>query len=274
MKSDFLPHDSVPRAQPGLCDGKAPDQLKRAAASRTIGMALCALAGLGSSLAMAESETEARIKQLIEPKMGVNIKVDSVQKTPYGGLYEVRTNGDIFYTDETAQYLFIGRVVDTNNQYKDLTKARVDEISAISFADLPLDSALKLVKGNGKRVFAVFADPHCPYCKNLHKIFDEIDNATIYTFLLNIVTEESSARSRNIWCAPNRNLAWDQWMRNGKLPPAAPANCKAPNDEVLALGKKFRVVGTPTIYFADGSRTGSVGDAKTLEARLESVPAK
>lgn len=227
-------------------------------------------ASLASCFAHAETEQEAEIKRLIEPKMGVNVKVDGVSKTPYAGLYEIRTNGDIFYTDEKAQYLFIGRVVDTQT-YKDLTKARVDEISAIHFSDLPLNAAMKVVKGNGQRVFAVFADPNCPYCKNLHKVLQEVDNVTIYTFLLNIVTGESAARSRNIWCAPDRNKAWDDWMLRGKQPPQASAKCSAPNEQVLALGKQFKVAGTPTVYFSDGSRTGAIGDLKTLEAKLAAI---
>jgi thiol:disulfide interchange protein DsbC len=221
-------------------------------------------------MAFAETEQEAKIKKLIEPRMGANIKVDSVTKTPYGGLFEVVTNGDVFYTDETAQYLVIGRVVETKT-YQDLTKARVDQLSAIKFSDLPFDSAMKVVKGDGKRVFAVFADPHCPYCKNLHRILQKIDNATIYTFMLNIVTEQSADKSKDIWCAPDRYKAWDEWMLNGKLPPAAPVNCATPNDQILALGKKIKVIGTPTVYFSDGSRTGSIGDVKTLEAKLAAI---
>ena len=57
-----------------------------------------------------------------------------------------------------AQYLFIGRVVDTKT-YQDYTKARLDEINKVAFSDLPLEVAMKEVKGNGKRVIAVFEDP-------------------------------------------------------------------------------------------------------------------
>jgi thiol:disulfide interchange protein DsbC len=226
--------------------------------------------GLMTSFAIAETSQEAQIRKLIEPKMGVNIKVDSVSKTPYAGLYEVRTNGEIFYTDEKADYLIIGRVVDTKT-YKDLTKARVDEINAVNFLDLPLDSAIKIVKGNGKRVMAIFEDPNCPYCKNLHRTLQTVDNVTIYVFLLNIVTEESAAKSKNIWCSADPKKAWEELMLNNKLAPVAAPACTTPNDKILALGKKLRIVGTPTIYFADGSRAGSVADANALEIRLAAV---
>jgi thiol:disulfide interchange protein DsbC len=234
--------------------------------TKTALMALCLLA---CGQLWAETPQEARIKKLITPRMGVNIKIDSVTKTPYGGMYEVRTNGDIFYTDETARYLFVGKVVDLTN-LQDLTRARVDQIAGIRFSDLPLEDAIKTVKGNGKRVMAVFEDPNCPYCKKLHQTLKDVDNVTIYTFLLNILSEDSAVRAKNIWCAPDRAQAWQRWIVDGVAAPAAPEQCSTPNDKVLALGKKLRIAGTPTIYFSDGSRAGSGFDAASLEAKLSS----
>jgi len=216
----------------------------------------------------AETPDEARIKNLITPRLGINIKVDSVKKTPYGGLYEISTNGDIFYTDESARYLFVGKVVDTANNYQDLTRTRVDQLAAIHFNDLPLEAAIRTVKGNGKRVMAVFEDPNCPYCRKLHQTLEHIDNVTIYTFLLPIISDDSAAKSRDIWCAANRSEAWHEWIVNSKAAPSAPATCPAPNDQILALGKKLHVSGTPTVYFADGSRTGSAFELQNLETRL------
>ncbi|TFW32177.1 DsbC family protein [Massilia horti] len=231
---------------------------------------LALFAALSCGDLLAETPNEARIRKLVEPRMGVNVKVDAVTKTPYGGMYEVRTNGDIFYTDETARYLFVGKVVDLTT-LKDLTRARADELAAIRFSELPLALAIKTVKGDGKRVMAVFEDPNCPYCKKLHETLRGIDNVTVYTFLLNILSDDSAAKSRNIWCAADRGQALSLWMDEGKAAPAAPAGCVAPNERVLALGQKLHVAGTPTIYFADGSRTGSAFDAASLEARLNAA---
>ncbi|HJV02440.1 MAG TPA: DsbC family protein [Burkholderiaceae bacterium] len=222
--------------------------------------------------ASAETPTEARIHALIEPRMGINIKVDGVSKTPYGGLYEVRTNGDVFYTDENAKYLFVGKVVDTTT-YQDLTRARADQLATIRFADLPLEAAIKTVRGDGQRVMAVFEDPNCPYCRKLHQTLKNIDNVTIYTFLLDILSDDSAVKSRNIWCATDRAQAWRAWIEDSKAAPAAPAGCTAPHEQVLALGKKLHVIGTPTVYFADGTRTGSAFDVRALEGRLTAAAA-
>jgi thiol:disulfide interchange protein DsbC len=235
--------------------------------------AFAALALMGASLntALAETPQEAAIKKLIEPRLGEDVKVDSVTKTPYSGLYEVRTQGDIIYTDEKAKYLFVGRILDTKT-FQDYTKDRVEEINKIKFSDLPLESAVKQVKGNGKRVIAVFEDPNCGYCKRFRASLKDVDNITVYTFLYNILTDESAVKSKNVWCSADRAKAWDDWMLNGKAPASAPATCLTnPNDKVLALGKKMRISGTPAIFFADGSRVPGAIDAKQLEEKLAAV---
>jgi thiol:disulfide interchange protein DsbC len=230
-------------------------------------LALAAAAGAIAAAPHVETADEARVHQLVEPRMGNNVKVDAVSKTAYGGLYEVRTGGDIFYTDANARYMFVGKVVDLGT-LQDLTRARADELAAIRFTDLPLEMAIKTVKGKGQRVMAVFEDPNCPYCRKLHETLRGIDNLTVYTFLLNILSDDSAAKAKNIWCASDRSQAWQQWIQDAKPAPGAPAACPTPNEQVLALGRKLHVQGTPTIYFADGSRSGSGFDAATLEARL------
>ncbi|WP_423679661.1 DsbC family protein [Undibacterium sp. WLHG33] len=223
-----------------------------------------------TGVVFAQTAQESAIKKLIEPKLGQGVKVDSVIKTPYSGLFEVRVGSDILYTDEKAQYLFVGNVIDAKSG-TNYTKARTDELSKIKFSDLPLESALKMVKGDGKRVIAVFEDPNCGYCKRFRKTLAGMDNITVYTFLYNILSEDSTVKSKNVWCSADRNKAWDEWMLNGKAPSAAPANCTTPNEKILALGQKLRVNGTPAIFFSDGSRVPGAMDAKGLEEKFASL---
>lgn len=233
-------------------------------------LALMLATGLIASCVGAETTTEANIRKAIEPRLG-GAKIESVKETPYAGLYELRVAGDILYTDKKGDYLVIGHVYDTKTS-QDLTRARIDDINKIKFSDLPLDMAIKQVKGDGKRVIAVFEDPNCGYCKRLRQTtLKNVDNVTIYTFLYNILSEDSFAKSKNIWCSPDRAKAWDDWMINGKLPAAAPAGCETPNDKVLELGQKLHIQGTPAIFFGDGSRIPGAVDQKTLEAKLSSL---
>ncbi|MBC3871155.1 DsbC family protein [Undibacterium oligocarboniphilum] len=225
---------------------------------------------VGTGLTIAQTPQETAVKKLVEPRLADGIKVDSVTKTPYAGLYEVRVGSEVLYTDEKAQYLFIGNVIDAKNGVN-YTKARTDDLSRVKFSDLPLESALKMVKGDGKRVIAVFEDPNCGYCKRLRKTLAGMDNITVYTFMYNILSEDSAVKSKNIWCSADRNKAWEDWMLNGKAAAPAQSNCVTPNDKILALGQKLRVNGTPAIFFADGSRVPGALDAKGLEEKFASL---
>jgi thiol:disulfide interchange protein DsbC len=183
----------------------------------------------------------------------------------------VRAGGDIIYTDKKGEYLFVGNIFNARTT-QNMTKTRLDQINKINFSELPLDSALKLVKGDGKRVMAIFEDPNCGYCKRFRATtLNEIDNVTVYTFMLNILSEDSAEKSKNIWCSADRNKAWDEWMLNNKVAPAAPANCQSPNEKIAALGQKLRINSTPTIVYADGSRTAGALDTKALEAKFATV---
>ncbi len=236
-----------------------------------IALLLAAALTAGCVGAQTPAQVEANIKKAIEPRIGPGVKIESIKETPYAGLYEVRAAGDILYTDKKGEYLIIGHVYNTKTA-QDMTKDRIDEINKIKFSDLPFDSALKLVKGDGKRVIAVFEDPNCGYCKRFRQTtLKEMDNVTVYTFMYNILSEDSFVKSKNIWCAADRNKAWDDWMVSGKAAPAAPAACNTPNEKVLALGQKLRIQGTPAIFFTDGTRIPGAIDAKGLEAKLASI---
>ncbi|GGC89837.1 DsbC family protein [Undibacterium terreum] len=231
---------------------------------------IAALMLLLSTAVFAETAQEAAIKRLVEPRLGEGVKVDSVTKTPYAGLFEVRIGTDILYTDEKAQYLFVGSVIDAQTS-TDYTKARVADLNKIKFSDLPLDAAVKMVKGNGKRVVAIFEDPNCGYCKRFRQTLQGVDNITVYTFMYNILAEDSAVKSKNVWCSSDKSKAWDDWMLNGKAAPVAAASCSTPNDKVFALGRKLGVTGTPTIFFTDGTRMPGAVDVKTFEAKLASL---
>jgi thiol:disulfide interchange protein DsbC len=206
---------------------------------------------LASILAGQALADEASVKRGVEARIE-GVKIDSVARTPYTGLYEIVIGETIFYTDEKVSFFFRGDLIDARNQ-KNLTEERQQKLSAIKFEDLPLDIAIKQVRGNGKRVVAIFSDPFCPYCRSLDRSLMREDDITIYTFLYPILRAESPEKSRSIWCAPDRAKAYYDFMLGGKEPAPA-ASCSAPVDKWLALGQKFGVRATPTSFVASGQR--------------------
>jgi len=216
------------------------------------------------------AKEEAQLRKVLSERLG-GVKIDSITKTQYADLYEIRVGSEIRYTDKTGSIMVVGHIFDLKSS-QDLTQARIDDLNKINFDDLPKELAMKTVKGNGKRVMAIFEDPNCGYCKRFRQTtLANVDNVTVYTFLYNILSPDSSTKSQNIWCSADRNKAWDDWMLHGKAPVAAPAGCSSPNDKVLALGQKININGTPAIFFADGSRIAGAVDQRTLEAKFATI---
>ena len=48
------------------------------------------------------------------------------------------------------------------------------------------------------QVIATFEDPNCGYCKRLARDLQKLENITIYTFLLPILSEDSVKKSKQI----------------------------------------------------------------------------
>jgi len=211
---------------------------------------------------------ESAVKKAVETWLQNRYKVDSVLKTPMAGIVEVRIGTDLLYADEKGSFAIVeGQLVNLKTG-ANLTAGRMEEINKIDFAKLPLDLALKTVRGNGKRVMAVFEDPYCSFCRTYRKTLLDMNNVTIYTFFFPILRAESETVSRNAWCAKNRDEAWNDWMLFGKEPPAAPSSCKFETEKLLALGKSLGVTGTPTTFLADGRRLQGAIPKDRLEAGL------
>jgi thiol:disulfide interchange protein DsbC len=230
--------------------------------------ALGAIAAL--LIAQVAQAGEIEVKKALEPVLaevfGPNVKADAVRKLGSTNLYEIQIGGDLLYTDEKVSYLINGDIIDVKAK-KNLTEERKQKLSQVKFSDLPLDLAVKQVKGNGKRVLVTFEDPNCTYCRKLAKELQSVSDVTVYTFLYPILSPDSSEKSKNIWCAADRAKAWNDLMIDGKQP--ASASCSHPTEKVVALGRKLNVRGTPAMVFADGSRMPGYMPAAMLEKALD-----
>ena len=221
---------------------------------------------LTASVSLSAFADEANVKKAIEAKLGGN-KVTSVTKTPYLGLYEVYADGQIFYTDEKITAILAGSLIDGQSM-KNVTAERMQKLTAISFADLPLELAFKQVRGDGKRVLATFEDPNCGYCKRLAKDMIKLDNVTLYTFLLPILSPDSLEKSKRIWCSTDKAKAWNYWMIDGKAPTGRTDCDTTAIQKSVELGQKLAISGTPTIFFADGTRVPGAMPIEQIENRL------
>ena len=217
---------------------------------------------------------EAVIKKALAARIPQLQNIDEVRKTPMNGLYEVRVGNDLFYTDAKGNYLIQGELIDTAQQ-RNLTEERVAKITAVDFSTLPMGDAFTIVRGNGQRKIAVFEDPNCGYCKRFEKDLSKVDNVTVYMFLYPILGPDSADKARNHWCAKDKPSAWLDWMVREKAAPNASCDVAAIARNV-DFGRKYKITGTPTIIFSDGSRVPGALNTQQIEQRIAQAasPAK
>ena len=219
----------------------------------------CASAMAGAS--------EATVKAALLKKYP-EVPVESVTKTPLPGIYEVYSNGQMIYTDEQAAYLFVNaNLIDTEKKLN-LTEERVNKLSAVRFDQLPLNLAVKKVKGKGTRKLAYFGDPNCGYCKKFEQDLTKLNDVTIYVFLYPVLGADSLEKSKSIWCSKDKIKAWDDQLVNG-IAPTAPTTCDTSAiDKTLVFGKQKNISGTPTMFFVDGQRVPGAIPLEMIEQRL------
>ena len=217
----------------------------------------------------ANAQAEQQIKTEIQKKLGTNTKVRSVTASPVTGLYEVLVGNEIFYTDASGKYLIQGEIIELSSG-KNITEQRQSDLNRIKWADLNQANAIKNVRGNGSRQLAVFSDPNCGYCKRLEKSLQQLDNVTIYTYLIPILSADSAQKSKQIWCSADPYKSYIDWMVNG-VGPSGKTDCSTPLDKNLAFAKTYGITGTPTLFFADGSRFPGAVQITDIEKKLGSL---
>ena len=215
------------------------------------------------------SADEAEIKKAMEAKLGA--KIESVTKSGYLGLYEIYADGNILYTDEKMTAFLAGAQLIDGKTMKNVTEERMHKLTAITFSELPFERAIKQVRGDGKRVLATFEDPNCGYCKRLAKDLQKLDNVTIYTFLLPILSEDSLKKSKQIWCSADHAKSWNEWMVDGKAPTGKDDCDTSAVTKNQEFGRRLNINGTPTVFFADGQRVPGAIPVAKIEQKLSQI---
>ena len=233
---------------------------------------LSALAFISSILLFtgsANAQVEQQIKMEIQKKLGTNVKVRGVSAAPVPGLYEVLVGNEVLYTDASGKYLIQGEIIELATG-KNITEQRQADINRIKWTDLNQANAIKTVRGNGSRQLAVFSDPNCGYCKRLEKSLQQLDNVTVYTYLVPILSPDSAQKSKQIWCSSDPYKAYIDWMING-ISPSGKTDCATPLDKNVVFAKTYGITGTPTLFFTDGSRFPGAVQIGDIEKKLSSL---
>ncbi|HFA6386243.1 TPA: DsbC family protein [Neisseria gonorrhoeae] len=209
-------------------------------------------------------------------KLYPNTTFSSVKATPMASIYEVTMGDNIAYVQENGRYFIFGALYDMQEQ-KDLTEMARSAVTQKSYSRLPFKNAIKIVKGNGgkgKREFALFPDPDCPFCRRLEETLAGMTDYTAYVFMFPIKSlhPDAISKAEHIWCSKDREKAWNNYMLMDKEPAAG--NCKNPVSENIALAEQLKVRGTPSMIHKDGRRTSGAMPRAELEKWLNGAGAE
>ena len=191
------------------------------------------------------------------------LKFDNIQPTELKGIYSATMDGQVVYLDEAGEHVMLGSMIRLKDQ-KNLTKDLVVNANRVRWSDLPLNQAIKTVKGNGQHQIAIFSDPNCPYCQKLEKELDQLNNVTVYTFLYPIQTA-SILPSKQVWCSASPSYTWQNLILRHIQPPQN-SSCENPIQQNLNLGKKLGIDGTPGIIFSNGFKSTGFISKNDIEA--------
>jgi thiol:disulfide interchange protein DsbC len=221
-------------------------------------------------LPLAVFANEAQIRKALESKLG-DARIERVQPGAMPGLWEIHVRTArgmrVLYTDASANYVIDGRLIDVRTD-RDLTDERQRELNAIRFEDLPLDQAVKVQRGNGRRILVMFSDPYCPYCVKFEKTLQQLNDITVYVFMYPVIRPQNAEHSKAVWCSPDRAKAWLELALHHKRP-AASASCDNPVEKNIELGHSLGVEGTPTLILANGERVSAGLALPDLAAALD-----
>ncbi|WP_373683196.1 DsbC family protein [Acinetobacter sp. YH12238] len=190
------------------------------------------------------------------------LKLDNIQATEMKGIYSASMDGQVVYLNEDAQHILAGSMIRLKDQHN-LTKDLLIQQNSVDWKKLPLQDAIKSVRGTGKRQIAIFSDPNCPYCKQLEAELKKLNNITIYTFILPLKAQ-SVAPSKQVYCEKNPALAWENLITKAQLP-TSQSSCANPVERNMALAHRLGINGTPAIIFSNGFKVMGAYPAAQIE---------
>ena len=270
--------------RPGLKARAAHITLAMTSAATVLTLGVAAVTAIPVSAAAMAGDVAAALKLRL-PKT----PIDALNCDRLGPWCEVVSVDTLFYIDETARYLFVGRLYDMEER-RDVTAARLLELNPdllaaggarassdygpgqkepgkaaadkVDLSVLPEEGAIRWGNPKGLKL-VVFSDFQCSYCKRQTAELQKTD-LLVEERPISIFGEASRKLSEAVLCAPDPERALHE-AYGGKKPMKSKACDATGLDANEAFARANSFAGTPVLVRAsDGAVLHGYRDAQTI----------
>lgn len=206
--------------------------------------------------------------QIDEQIPGMPIK--SITATPVDGVYELISDGQIYYINQDASFLLTGNMIDLNTE-QNLTELRLGGLHMDLLADIDESNMLIYEPDEpSDRSITVFTDISCGYCRLLHEQIDTLLDAGVRVRYLMFpragLGTPAHEALESVWCADNPQSAMTTAKAGGQIDPAS---CNNPIEQHVDVAQQVGLRGTPLIYLDTGERVHGYREASILAKMVQ-----
>lgn len=207
--------------------------------------------------------------------MARNVTIESIDKAPIPGFYQVIASGQLVYISADGKYLMNGDLVDVR-AHKSLSDGAWSAFRKAQLAKVPASQRIIFAPPHPKATLTVFTDVNCGYCRALQDQIGAFNKAGIAIEYLawpreGVTTTSGSPTPTytemvSVWCSADRKASFNQ-AKKGVVP--KPVTCDNPVKSQFELGRRLGVSGTPTVIASDGRVIGGFVTPEQVLADLK-----
>jgi thiol:disulfide interchange protein DsbC len=210
-------------------------------------LVVVATLAISTSSALADDDFPAVKDSLL--KAFPKAPVSSIRPTPVDGLFEIESDGNIFYYCPKSENIIVGEIYSKDG--KSITAEARNRIVEKKLASIDVSRAIKI--GNGKNVVIEFTDTDCPFCRKSYEYWKTKSDITRYIFLFPVPSLHPKAVEKSEWIMSRKDKAeaFDDVL-SGKFDNAAPQGVTDEGKNLLKehirIAEKVKVTGTPMFF--------------------------